>query len=234
MAPHRPHTSTEMRKRMVVWHTELGKSTVEISALAGCSERTVREVLRMHRDTGDVHNTFAQSCGGPRSLNQGDIAYIFSLLTANPTLYLDELQIKLAEIRHVDVSIATLSRAVRRLAITHKKVSKDASERNELLRATWQAEYGDIPAEYFVWLDESSVDDRTNQRTNGWATSGRACVRRATFIRGQRYSVLPALTSEGYIALDIFEGSVNKERFIRFLEEQLVCDQNAMLVAIIH
>jgi len=94
-------------------------------------------------------------------------------------------------------------------------------ERNELLRATWQAEHGDIPAEYFVWLDESSVDDRTNQRPNGWAVSGCACVRRATFIRGQRYLVLPALTSEGYIALDIFEGSVNRERFIRFLEEQL-------------
>ena len=62
----------------------------------------------------------------------------------------------------------------------------------------------------------------------------RACVRRATFIRGQRYSVLPALTSEGYIALDIFEGSVNKERFIRFLEEQLVCAQNTILVAVTH
>lgn len=219
-----PHTTTEMRERMVVWHSELGKSTAEIAELAGCSQRTVQEVLRLHRETGNVRNTFAQHRGGPRSLNQGDITYISSLLAANPTLYLDELQIKLAETRHVDVSISTLSRTIRRLAITHKKVSKAALERNELLRATWQAEYGNIPTEYFVWLDESSVDDHTNQRTRGWAASGRACVRRATFIRGQRYSVLPALTSEGYIALDIFEGSVNKERFVRFLEEQLVCN----------
>jgi hypothetical protein len=80
-----------------------------------------------------------------------------------------------------------------------------------------------IPAKYFVWLDESSVDDHTNQRTNGWAMSSCACVHWATFIRGQQYSVLTALTSEGYITLDIFEGSVNKERFIYFLEEQLVC-----------
>ncbi|KAF9538412.1 hypothetical protein CPC08DRAFT_612093, partial [Agrocybe pediades] len=36
-----------------------------------------------------------------------------------------------------------------------------------------------------------------------------------------RYSVLPALTSEGMIALDIFEGSVNKERFIQFITEQV-------------
>jgi transposase len=118
---------------MVVWHTELGKSTVEIAQLAGCCERTVREVLRLHRESGNVHNTFAKSRGRPRSLNQGDVTYISSLLDANPTLYLDELQIKLAEARDVDVSIATLSRAVRHLAITHKKVSKAAAERNELL-----------------------------------------------------------------------------------------------------
>jgi hypothetical protein len=132
------------------------------------------------------------------------VTYISSLLDANPTLYLDELQIKLAEIHDVDVSIATLSRAVWHLAITHKKVSKAVAERNELLQAAWQAEYGDIPAEYFVWLDETSVDDHTNQHTNRWAINGHACVRRATFIQGQQYSVLPTLTSEGYIALNIF------------------------------
>ena len=71
------------------------------------------------------------------------------------------------------------------MALTHKEQAKKAAERNEMLRATWQAEYGDIPAEYFVWIDKSSVDDKTNQRTQGWAPLGRACVRQATFIRGQ-------------------------------------------------
>ena len=111
--------------------------------------------------------------------------------------------------------------------MTHKQISKTAAERNELLRATWQAEYGDIPAEYFVWLDESSVDDKTNQRNQGWADLGRACVRRATFIRGQRYSVLPALTADGFIALDIFKGSVNKDQFTQFLNEELSVDLDA-------
>jgi len=63
-------------------------------------------------------------------------------------------------------------------------VLKAALERNKLLHATWQAEYGDIPTDYFVWLDESSVDDHTNQHTDGWAAIGRACVRRVTFIQG--------------------------------------------------
>ncbi|KAI9059852.1 hypothetical protein FKP32DRAFT_1527376, partial [Trametes sanguinea] len=88
-------------------------------------------------------------------------------LQANPTLYLDELQTQLSEARGVDVSIATISRTLHRIALTHKTVSKSSAERNELLRATWQAEYGGIPMEYFVWLDESSVDNTTNLRESG-------------------------------------------------------------------
>ncbi|KAJ7468961.1 hypothetical protein B0H11DRAFT_1661147, partial [Mycena galericulata] len=96
-----------------------------------------------------------------------DINYLSSVLDANPGLYLDELQARLLEVRNVDVSIATLSRAIRRLAITNKRVASVALERNELLRATWQAEYGAIPWEYFVWLDEASVDNLTHQRLSG-------------------------------------------------------------------
>ena len=80
-------------------------------------------------------------------------------------------------VHDVDVSIETISQALRGLALTHKEQANKAAEWNEMLRATWQAEYGDVPAEYFVWLDESSVDDKTNQHTGGWAPLGRACVR---------------------------------------------------------
>ena len=57
----------------------------------------------------------------------------------------------------------------------------------------------------------------------GLLLMGQACVSRDTFIRGQRYSILPALSSNGIIALDIFEGSVNKERFISMIQTQVVC-----------
>ena len=106
----------------------------------------------------------------------GDMNYIASLLDARPKISLNEIQEELLNRRDVFVSIPTLSRSLRRMDLMHKKVANSALERNELLRATWQAEYGDIPAEYCVWLDEASVDDLTNQRTAGWAEMGRACV----------------------------------------------------------
>jgi len=217
-----PHLSTELRELIVVWRHEQDKSVLQIAELADCSSSTVYEVLRLHREYGTASNPNAHARGRPRVLDTAAKDYIASLLEANPVLYLDEIQERLYEAQDIHASIATISRAVRQLGISHKSVSTEAAERNEILRATWKAAHGDIPMEYFVWLDESSVDDQTNQRRYGWAPLGRACVCRDTFLRGQRFSVLPALTCDGIIALDIFEGSVNKERFIRFLEEQLV------------
>src|SRR3984957_9198334 len=100
---------------------------------------------------------------------------------------------------------------MRRLAMSHKWIAKEAAERDELVRATWQAEYGDVPMEAFLWLDESGVDDRTNQRREGWAPVGCACVRRDTFIWGWKFSVLPALSIDGIISLDILKAPSQKK-----------------------
>ncbi|KAJ7903004.1 hypothetical protein B0H13DRAFT_1547304, partial [Mycena leptocephala] len=88
-------------------------------------------------------------------------------LDANPNMYLDELQDKLWENREVDVTLSTLSRALKQIAIMNKTVTAEAIQRDEMLRATWQGVHGDTPMEYFVWLDESSVDNHTHQRTSG-------------------------------------------------------------------
>ncbi|KAJ6576918.1 hypothetical protein DFH09DRAFT_812878, partial [Mycena vulgaris] len=71
-------------------------------------------------------------------------------------------------------------------------------------------------------LDESTVDNKAAQRSHGRSTAGTPCVQCMTFIRGTRYSILPALTMEGIVALNIFEGSVTKEHFLGFLREQVM------------
>src|ERR1700676_3295215 len=78
----------------------------------------------------------------------------------------------------------------------------------------------------FPWRNTAGVDDQTNVRKNGWAPLGQACVRRTSFLRGQKYSILPALSVDGIVALDIFEGSVNREQFLTFLHNHLVSCQS--------
>ncbi|PKB97738.1 hypothetical protein RhiirA5_246943, partial [Rhizophagus irregularis] len=45
--------------------------------------------------------------------------------------------------------------------------------------------------------------------------------------RGVRYTILPALSLDGIIALDIMEGSCNKERFRNFILAKVLPNMNA-------
>ena len=142
--------SEELRNRIVVWHFEQQKSAKEIAMLANCSEKTVYNILALYHEYGQVNNPHARPCGCPRILNISVLNYISSLLDANPTLYLDEIQEKLLEIHDIEVHISTISRSLRRMALSYKGIAKEALERNELLRATWQGVHGDIPKEYIM------------------------------------------------------------------------------------
>ncbi|KAJ6473088.1 hypothetical protein C8R45DRAFT_756331, partial [Mycena sanguinolenta] len=96
------HLVSELRDRILVWRYEQGKPPAEIAELAGCSERTVYNILQNEREFGQTTNPHARCAGRPRALDMGDIDFLSALLDATPTLYLDELQEKLWDARGVD------------------------------------------------------------------------------------------------------------------------------------
>ncbi|KAF6743974.1 hypothetical protein DFP72DRAFT_769852, partial [Ephemerocybe angulata] len=140
---------------IVNWRYTEGMSIPDIAILAGCTKRTVYNILAWHRDYGVYSNPFARRNGRKHALEMADVTYLTSLLQANPALYLDELQSKLEEARGFEVSIATIYRTLKRSNLTRKQISSAAAERNDLLRATWKAAHGDISMDHIVWLDES-------------------------------------------------------------------------------
>ena len=216
--------SDDLKDKIVKWYYEDQETMKEIAVQARCSIGTVSNVLRLYREYGKFKDPFRQRTGRPPKLSEADLKFLDAIVVANPSLYLDEIQQKLKDVREVEVSIATLARALASLELTRKQITKAAYERDEELRTLWEAmmaEYND--PEVFVALDESAVDGRTGQRGYGRSRVGNPCVKRMTFLRGVRYSILPALTTDGMIALDVFEGSITKEKFLYFLREQVVC-----------
>lgn len=218
-----PPLSKDLRDRVVRWRLEDGKTYHELAKLAGCSIGTINNILHYHYEFGQSTNPFNRRPGPAPLLNAEDMAFIDELLEREPCLFLDELQDRLEEGRGKRVSMSTLYRNITKLNITGKRVTKQAAERDNVLRAIWEGEMAqyDDP-DVFVFLDESAVDNKTGQRNKGRSRRGTPCVRRATFIRGTRYSILPALSVDGIIAMDIFPGSVDRERFLQFLHEQVV------------
>ncbi|KAJ3764872.1 hypothetical protein FB446DRAFT_600811, partial [Lentinula raphanica] len=58
------------------------------------------------------------------------------------------------------------------------------------------------------FVDETSKDDRTIYRHYGRAVSGQRATISANFVRGERFSLVAALSIQGYEACRVVPGSV--------------------------
>jgi hypothetical protein len=72
-------------------------------------------------------------------------------------------------------------------------------------------------------LDEASKDERTLSRGYGYSLKNTLAVKKIVFVRGTRYTILPALSLQGIIAVNIMEGSCTKEKFKDFVISNVVC-----------
>ena len=211
-------------KYWIVLNYEVNHLTMEeIATKQRVSIGLVSKVVHLHQLYGQVTDPFVHHAGCPSFIEHDDLEYLSAILNANPGLYLDEIQDKLATVRNLHVSIATVAHAFQKLDLTCKSTMRAAAQRDEELQTLWEAQMAEYTdPDLFVFLDESVVDQSTAEHLFGRSTISTHCVHRASFVRGIRHSILPALSCNGIIAMHIFEGSVNKERFLAFLRKQVV------------
>ena len=86
-----------------------------------------------------VSNPFGHRPGHLSYLNADDILYVEAILLANPGLYLDEIQEKLAVIGNLHISVVTIFQSLQHLGISHKAITRAASQCDEMLRNLWEA-----------------------------------------------------------------------------------------------
>src|SRR6202044_2455274 len=107
---------------------------------------------------------------------------------------------------------------------TYKVMRRVAAERDNVACANWLYEVtSHYSAQQLVLLDESSKDGRTLARHFGHAPAGQRPVEVTPLERGLRYSILPALTLDGYIALHVVQGSIDGAELYDFVINDLVC-----------
>jgi hypothetical protein len=104
------------------------------------------------------------------------------------------------------------------LGLTYKHLKRVAAERDDGFRADWLHNMTtNYTAEQLVFLDESSKDDRTTLPRYGRSLSGQSPFDSVCLNRGIRYSVLPALTIDGYMTVRVIEGSIDGAEFYDFI-----------------
>ncbi|KAJ8495206.1 hypothetical protein ONZ45_g12957 [Pleurotus djamor] len=216
--PQRRRYSRDLKSRIVYQAHSLGRKTSSIAIDLDIPLRVVQRTLEVWRDHGDVVPPPKGRSGQPMVLRGLAVDFMLALIEREPDIYLDEIQNQLCELHDLHVSLPTISRTLKRLGFSSKKLSKAASERSEEASLEFTAEVGRDPPEYFVCADEASVNVLTSYRENGWAYHGLRARKRARFTRGTRYSILPALSIEGIIYSRIKVGSYNGDDFLDWLD----------------
>ena len=73
-----------------------------------------------------------------------------------------------------------------------------------------------------VFVDETSKNERTSYRHYGRSITGTRATVSTNFIQGERYSMVAALSLDGYEAVCVVPGSVDGEEFLDFIINDVV------------
>lgn len=202
-----------------------------IADIFNVSVSFVHYVIDLHRKYGQITDPYAQPWQG-RSLNIDHWSWrLHSKSQRFKTIYL--LGQNSRGSHHCTGGLCV---SLNNLTNSHldgvfkKSLARRAAECNEELQTLWELEVAELDdPDLFVFVHKSAIDNWTVQCFSGWSILGGHSTSCCAFFRGKCHSILPALSSDGIIALDIFEGSVNKEWFLQFLYEQVVCSCSSVM-----
>ena len=216
--------SHRLKARIPVLFFEQNFTVDQICAILGVKKSMVYKSLQYFREYGISHNPHAHKTGRNQTLSHLDIKFIAALVDQKHCIYLNEICQALSKYRGCQVSVSTVSRTLWRLDFSWKSVSIRALERNDILRAAYMNCIADVVTNpnMFMFINEAACNRHTSGRRKGWAFMGRRCILHRFFVRGQRLSILPVLTTEGIITHDIIPGSITTEHFVQFLQELVI------------
>lgn len=162
--------------------------------------------------------------GRPKIVGSDQALLIVAIIRAQPDLYLDEIQLEFFYRTGVMLSVETLRREiVSVLHLTVKKARRLHINRDPLKAAAYLNRIGEVPIAALVFGDESSINMRkTGERPNARAPRGERAERFIQACGGKNFSLLLFVSIHGVVAAMVCEGSVTRDRYVRFLEKQLV------------
>lgn len=106
---------------------------------------------------------------------------------------------------------------------SRKVTRRFAQQRDNELRAWYQTKIKGYSLDQLIFIDESAANERAGFRRFGWSPIGTHCNHTANFNRQKRWTVLPALSVNGYLNSPlIFQGSVTQELFVWWLRNSVI------------
>ena len=213
--------SLDLRWRIVWAYLAQGLSFSEIAEVFVVSERTVRRYVALFQATGDIKPSDRQH--GPRTLlGEFERMFLFRMILHHPGIYLYEMKEEILRVFGVEVCVSTICRTLKLMKCTRQAMHHVAIQRSDQLRAKFMAEVSLYDPSMLLWLDESGCDRRNTIRKYGYSMRGIPLCDQRLLVRGIRYSAIPIVSLEGMHDVYLAEGTVNGEKFGKFVEECLL------------
>lgn len=214
--------SADRKQQALYLLQEEGWDKSAIAKALGVSKESIDRWEEKYLTEGCV-NSVSHTRGRPRLLTSQIMEELGELIRENPSLLLDEIAEWLALYHDQPISMTALHDNLRGLGITYKHLRRVAAQRDDTHRSDWLRNItSNYSADQLVFLDESSKDNRVVLRRYGRAVSGHRAVEKVSLNRGTRYSILPALTIDGYAVVRVIEGSVDSVEFFDFVLNDVV------------
>jgi transposase len=218
------HISSDMKEcALRLW--ESGWSRQDVCSVLGVSRASIYRWAELLETFGSVTPPPPPIRGRPRIIGIAAMTAIKDIYARNCDVYLDELCWHLAIFHDIAISKSALQATLVRAGLTRKILHKIASERDEMRRAEFlhsiRTNFSGTGDE-FVFIDESSKNEHTLSRLYGRAPMGQDATVEAPFIRGQRYSLVAAMSKSGYLTAQVIPGSLDAFAFFDFIVEDVV------------
>ncbi|CAD6886758.1 unnamed protein product [Tilletia laevis] len=189
-----------------------------VAAGQGSSSALYRSRAEIKVD--DKVKTRSMSSGRPSPFPPIVMEYALALFHFRPAFYLDEVVGLIKRFHGYTVNKSTVCRWLKNNNVTRKRLTRPAREQDGHRVLRWTLMMGQFDASQLCFADETHADRRTGVRKNGYSPEGTRAVSSTFFVRGKRFTLLPAMSQDGIFAPWVVEGSVNGERFEWWLEHQ--------------
>ena len=215
------HTTSNDTRQRIIAASLAGTDAPTIATCFSVNPWTVRRILDKYRATGRADK---EKQGGykPSLLHEEHCAFLRELMAEDATVTLERMQEQFWAVSGLNVSVATIHRAIVGFAYSFKvmKVQVRAAVTEAALAAR---------RDYSRWLMETVIHNKNTvyvhevgftvvSRVNrGRAKVGEAARIVKPLIRSRNISVMAAIARSGVVHYEILDGHGNSERFRQFL-----------------
>ena len=216
--------SEDLRWRMV-WQRFVGGLTLKKIASNLCVDAsTVMRITKKFDAVGKVSKSTRAASNRFRfvKLSKPIQFTILSLLLHSPSLYLSDIQRDLSFMFNLDVSAAAICQFLKRCNFSRKKMQLVALQRDQCIRNAYIRDVSLYQSNFMVFVDETGCDKRDINRKYGYGLHGKRVRRQQLLVRGERISVIAAMTINGIACLQLVHGTVNGRIFLEFTQKKLL------------